>query len=156
MPITWSPRLAVGAPVIDGQHQEIFRRIAAFLGSMAAGQGRAQLMDTLEFLDTYVVEHFAAETAMMREVAYPYLRSHLGAHAHFLAEMRRIRLQIDNDEIETRTVIRAGALFCDWLREHIGTADRDFGAFLLERREGQAPDAPPSAGGAEPQLSDDG
>jgi hemerythrin len=156
MTIAWSPRLAVGVPLIDAQHQELFRRIALFLEAMAAGRGRAQLMDTLQFLDTYVVEHFSAETVLMREAGYPHLQSHLRAHAHFVAEMRRIRLQIDRDEIETRTVVRAGALFCDWLREHIATADRDFGAFLLEHRVDQAPDSPRSAGGAEPQLPDDG
>jgi hemerythrin len=156
MPITWSARLAVGVPVLDGQHQELFRRIAALLESMAAGRGRAHLMDTLDFLDTYVVEHFTAETSMMRKAGYPHLQSHLGAHAHFVAEMRRIRLQIDRDEIETRTVVRAGALFCDWLREHIATSDRDFGTFLTERAAGQAAATPFPAGTAGAASPDDG
>jgi hemerythrin len=156
MPISWSPKLAVGVPVIDAQHQELFRRIAALLRAMSAGRGRAHLMDTLDFLDTYVIEHFTAETAMMREAGYPHLQSHLGSHAHFVAEMRRIRLQIDRDEIETRTVIHAGALFCDWLREHIASSDRDFGVFLTERAVGQAAATPLPEGTAEAASPDDG
>jgi hemerythrin len=155
MPIAWTPKLAVGVPLLDAQHQELFRRIAALLEAMASGRGRAHLVETLRFLDSYVEEHFSAEVAMMREAGYPLLHSHLGAHAHFVSELDKIRRQIGHDEIEARLVIRAGGLLCDWLREHIASSDRDFGSYLAERG------MPESAGPgrtdvAEAPLADDG
>jgi hemerythrin len=156
MPIAWTPKLAVGVPVIDEQHRELFRRIAALLAAMSAGRGRAHLVDTLEFLDAYVLEHFSAETALMRESGYPLLQWHLGAHAHFVAELRKLWLEVDRDELAARTVVRAGGLLCDWLREHIATADRDFGKYLTEQGHPHA--APRVAGGEAanvPALPDD-
>lgn len=133
MPIAWTPKLAVGVAVIDEQHQELFRRVAALLGAMSAGRGRSHLMDTLGWLDGYVIQHFAAEARLMRGSGYPLLDAHLGAHAHLVAELRKIRLEIDRDEIEARLVVRAGALLCDWLRDHIASSDLDLGAFLASK-----------------------
>jgi len=134
MAVRWSPRLAVGVPEIDAQHRELFARVDALLAAMSEGRGRQHLRETFAFLEDYFVEHFRDEVALMRATRYPLAEHHQGLHERFQAELRTLAGEVTAEETPSPlTVVRTGSLCVEWLRNHIGTSDRDFGLYLASR-----------------------
>ena len=122
MNIQWTPALAVGHDTIDGQHQELFRRLGTLLDAMQLGD-RVEIGRLFDFLGAYVVEHFDAEERFMRETAYPGMNVHKAAHDRFVREYHDLRRLYD---VERR--LRGGdhqdaVLGAEWLSTHIGGTD---------------------------------
>lgn len=130
MPITWTPKLAVGVPQIDEEHRELFLRINTLLDAMAASRARHQVEPLIGFLDEYVEVHFGGEAALMHVHRYPEAAEHLAQHAYFVEEYRRLSADVRAGGPTALLTIKLNKLLCDWLRDHIGTTDRRFGAFL--------------------------
>jgi hemerythrin len=133
MAIEWTPKLAVGVDLIDGQHQELFRRVNALLAAMASHEGRGELAGVVAFLREYVVKHFGDEARLMQNARYPELAFHLAEHAQFVEEFKVLAGALAKDGPTTQITIRLSALLCDWLRRHVSTADRELGRFLAAR-----------------------
>jgi hemerythrin-like metal-binding protein len=122
MTIEWTPALAVGHDEIDGQHQELFRRLASLLAAMHAGD-RGEIGLLFDFLGAYVVEHFGAEEALMRETAYPGHNVHKAAHDRFVREYQDLRRLYDASGASSAVTIKTQSWVVDWLRTHIGKTD---------------------------------
>jgi methyl-accepting chemotaxis protein len=128
----WTPALAVGHEGIDAQHQELFRRIGQLLGALEQGNA-AETTRLLEFLGTYVVDHFGMEERVMAEVGYPEAKMHLAAHARFIR---------DYQELAREFVVKGGgAAFgakvknwvVDWLVAHISQVDQRLATYVARR-----------------------
>ena len=76
MYIKWSEDLSVGVELIDEQHKEMFNRINRLLRAIGEIGGAEQVVATADFLQDYVVQHFAAEEEQMVLHEYPGLASH--------------------------------------------------------------------------------
>ncbi|MFT3913547.1 MAG: hemerythrin family protein [Anaeromyxobacteraceae bacterium] len=137
MKVHWTPKLAIGVPVLDDQHRELFRRVAALLSAMADRHGGMHVRQTFQFLDRYVEEHFRDEAKLMRESGYPHLAAHETSHARFVAELRRLETLLEEDGTAARSTVavHAGGLLCDWLRAHIASSDLDFAHYLAAREQ---------------------
>ena len=61
----WKEKYQVGVPLIDEQHEELFKRVNNFIEIIRSGdswQDKVQSVnETLEFMKLYVVEHFRDE-----------------------------------------------------------------------------------------------
>jgi len=139
MSIQWTPRLSVGIEKIDAQHRELIDRVNALLAGLSAHTGKEALEPTVRFVREYTVEHFTAETGLMRAAGYPRLEAHLALHAGFVKDFDALATAIARDGPTSHLLIRASNLLCDWLREHIAGADREFGAFQLAAKRTRAP-----------------
>jgi len=130
MPMPWDPKLAVGVPLLDEEHGEIFRRVNSLLGAMHQGAGGPEAARLLEFLSQYAEGHFRAEERVMARYQYPGLARQLEDHAEFgrRVESLRARLEAGGPSCELSTAVNR--LICGWLREHIGVADAALGRFL--------------------------
>ncbi len=135
MKVHWSPKLAIGVPVLDDQHRELFRRVAALLTAMADKRGGLHVRQTFQFLDRYVEQHFRDEEKLMRESGYTLLSAHQASHARFVAELRKLEalLEEDGGSARSNVAVRTGGLLCDWLRAHIASSDLDFAHHLAAR-----------------------
>jgi hemerythrin len=122
MIIQWTPALAVGHPEIDGQHQELFRRLAALVEAMRGGD-RGEVGLLFDFLGQYVVEHFGAEERYMRETAYPGLNVHKAAHDRFVREYQDLRRLLEANGATAAVTIRTQSWIGDWLQSHIARTD---------------------------------
>lgn len=136
MSMQWSPSLSVGIAEIDAQHKELFGQIQLLHAALSAGRAADQVAPMFDFLETYVREHFAAEEAEMDRMNYPQRRSHKASHAEFIAELQRLRAELDQVGPGPEMAVRLQRRLRDWLVGHIGIMDREFGQFVGRRPAG--------------------
>ena len=101
------------------------------------GQSRDAILETLRFLDAYVVEHFATEVKYMLRYNYPGILLHKAEHEIFLKDFAALKekyttLQAQG-EITTFLGIDIVRKLSEWFTDHIATVDNKMGAFLAER-----------------------
>lgn len=131
--IQWTPALAVGHALIDGQHQELFRRVGSLVDAMREGD-RSEVGRLFTFLGSYVVEHFAAEERLMIGAAFPGYGLHKAAHEGFVGELKELeRLWYASDVATDAIAVRARSWMADWLRAHISVTDVALANHLRDR-----------------------
>jgi hemerythrin len=133
MPILWDPKLAVGVETIDEQHQELFAQVNALLAAMTERRGREEIGPMLDFLASYVVQHFRMEEALMRLHHYPEAAAHAERHAGFVADLKRLDAMFQKDGPSVTLLFQLNGAACEWLREHVSREDRALGEFMKKR-----------------------
>jgi len=131
MPVGWHPSLASGNAEIDGQHQEIFRRLADLVAALEKGS-RDEIPRLFQFLGEYVVQHFGAEERAMAASRYPGANVHLAAHARFVKEYGELRVLYDATGPSFAIAVKTATWVQDWLKAHIYGADRALARHLRE------------------------
>lgn len=131
MSVQWHPSLASGNAEIDGQHQEIFRRLADLVAALEQGR-RDEIPRLFQFLGEYVVLHFGAEERAMKESRYPGANVHMAAHARFVREYGELRLLYDATGPSFAIAVKTATWVQDWLKSHIYGADRALARHLRE------------------------
>lgn len=140
MPIAWSDDLNTGHGAIDGDHREIFRRIAAFQEACQRGRGKAELEGLFEFLGDYVLKHFGEEEALMARHRFADSPEHRELHRDFRSKFAALREEMRGGPPGIHHTIAANYLLGDWWRTHICSADKAFARFLHDET------APPGGG----------
>ncbi len=133
MGIRWTPALAVGHPIIDAQHQEIFRRLDALVQAMAKGD-REEVSRLFDFLGSYTVSHFAEEERLMREIAYAGATVHKAAHERFVRDYLELKQAFEKSGPVAAVVIRTKTWLVDWLKAHIAGTDQELARHLRRPR----------------------
>jgi hemerythrin-like metal-binding protein len=133
MAFAWSSALALGVPVLDEQHEELFRRFGRLEDAILA-RDRTEAPRLLAYLIAYAREHFAAEEALMREVGYPDLERHAAEHRAFAREIERLDLAHARDGSSAALVLRLDLDVGGWLRDHIYASDVALARFVQARR----------------------
>ncbi|HCF57997.1 MAG TPA: hemerythrin [Myxococcales bacterium] len=123
MPIRWTQDLTVGIEAIDQQHQRLFEIVDGLLAAMQAGKGRAEVSKVLDFLNEYVLAHFALEERAMQEMGDPNYASHKGEHDGFVKTIERLKRLHEEGGARTALVIEVNHRVCGWLRNHIAKTD---------------------------------
>jgi hemerythrin len=129
MVVAWDRALALGHAEIDAQHKEIFRRFAALVAAMEAGQP-TEIGLLFDFLGEYAVKHFAAEEAVMATSRYPGANVHAAAHARFVREFAELRALYEINGASTGIAVKTHTWIGDWLRSHIMGVDQGLARFL--------------------------
>lgn len=130
MGIKWSDDLSVGAGLIDDQHRELIARLDALIEEMGGGGGEDSCGDLLGFLEKYIVEHFSEEESYMVRYGYDGLAAHQKEHEAFFPTFAGFKERHEQEGATPMMVIQLQRWLYDWLRDHIRTTDRAFGAFL--------------------------
>ena len=71
MSLQWTKALSVGISEIDDQHKELFGRINKMLNIIVESSEIDETGKVIDFLDEYVVSHFATEEGLMKRFDYP-------------------------------------------------------------------------------------
>jgi len=137
---TWSRALETGHPKIDEQHREIFRRVDALHLAMKSGD-RKESGQLIEFLGTYVGEHFAAEERAMKDSGYRGLSQHALEHGQFVREFMAIGNRFDRHGPSAGVAVDLKTWLASWLKDHILKVDVEF-ARHLERARWSMEDVP--------------
>ncbi len=134
--VEWTPAIAVGDPLIDQQHRELFARANRFVHSLGRASAFEQVRDMLAFLSDYVDEHFEAEERRMREENYPLLDLQIEQHQRFRESLARLGKDLRTFDSRQRLFLlfRTQLLVVDWLVNHTVKLDRHFGTYLKARR----------------------
>ena len=133
MTIAWSPSYAIGYPLIDAQHQELFIRFNALVEACRQREGRKEIVQLFAFLDEYVVKHFNAEEALMAAHDYPDSRMHIKQHRDFIEKLQGWHQHLQQDGSTLDLVIETNEALILWLIRHIRTVDGALGSFLKSR-----------------------
>jgi hemerythrin len=132
-PLEFDPVLLTGHDLIDSQHRELFERVSQLLDASRDRRSGEEVVNLLEYLGRYVVQHFAAEEMLMETSGYDRIESHRLEHRSFVRELEVLRLELKSEGPTSRFVIRVGNRVTAWLREHIYRSDRMLGEWLRAR-----------------------
>ncbi len=130
--ITWTPAIAVGVPLIDEQHQELFRRVNRFYAAVGEGKGKTETIQVMGFLKIYVDRHFYDEENLQRSNGYPHVEDHVAEHQHFQKRFLALQNQFFREGATVAMLEEIEGLVVHWLTEHIGRADVAVGKWLAE------------------------
>lgn len=131
--LEWHPSLASGDGAVDGQHQEIFRRLGDLVAALEQGR-RDEIPRMFDFLGDYVVAHFGAEERLMADSAFPGANVHRAAHARFVRDFRELRALYETTGPSFAIAVKTAIWVRGWLDRHIHGADRVFARFVRESR----------------------
>lgn len=129
----WTDDLTVGIDEIDSQHKSLFLQLEKLLDACVAGGEREEVLAMLDFLDNYVVTHFATEEGLQREHCYPDFEKHRREHEGFLHRINLLKEEIATSAPSRDFVLRVNQTLIDWLRSHILTVDKAASEFLLKK-----------------------
>ena len=133
MLIEWDGVLTTGIPEIDVQHKEIFDRFNSLLIACEHGRSREEALYVLDFLNTYIKQHFADEENLQQDIDYPDLISHRQEHRQFIASFAELEGKFIRQGSTIQLVIKLGKLLGVLLFEHIQLKDRAFVEFYKNR-----------------------
>ncbi|MGE5673453.1 MAG: bacteriohemerythrin [Mycobacterium leprae] len=134
MALQWNDSLVTGIAQVDEQHQELFRRINALLDASLQGKGKMEVGNTLDFLQVYVVTHFADEEALMARNQYPGLARHKELHNAFVADVNKVKETFEQDGASAVLVIMVQRQISQWLWDHIGQEDKALGEYMKQKK----------------------
>jgi hemerythrin len=124
--IEWKEEYALGIETIDDQHKKLFQiadRIYELIRNDVLIDKYDSIIEIINELKDYTVNHFAAEEEYMKSIGYKRLLSQKAAHHDFLHKMGEIELdKIDNGQnvylLETLDFV------VEWLGQHILKEDK--------------------------------
>lgn len=130
----WKEHYRVGSELIDTQHQELFKRVETFIKVVqdeGAWEERIQeVKSTLEFMQHYVIIHFADEEALQEEIGYPEIDRHRAIHNEFRGEISAFAKRVETEGFDEEAVQEFGAKVMTWLIMHVGKEDQKIGEFI--------------------------
>ena len=132
MYLNWDWTLDIGIESIDNQHKELINRLDQLLTSVEEGKGHNEVIETLDFLEKYVVKHFNDEEEIQKKINYPLFDIQHNQHEEFKNELKEFRKIF---EVEGSTVALALDILeklLDWFKNHIINLDKDLGDYLIE------------------------
>lgn len=130
MAIEWTEDLAMGVAEIDDQHKELFRRINQLLEACTQRQGKDAVGKIIEFLGSYVVEHFGSEERYMAIYGYPESAVHHEQHSQFIRSFQELKDKFETDGPGVHIIIMTNRTVVGWLTGHIRRMDKSLGEFL--------------------------
>jgi hemerythrin len=131
MAIEWRRDLEIGIAEIDDQHKELFRVCAEQLDACMHGKGSEEVGNSLRFLRDYVRNHFAAEERLQKKLGYPRHALHHMQHERFIADLAELEETLMKNGASVSLVIKTNRTMIDWMINHIGGPDREFGDFIV-------------------------
>lgn len=133
MAIKWHESLSVGVSEIDQQHQELFRRLNQLLEACNQGKGKESVRELVNFLQEYVVEHFATEERLQKQHGFPGYAEHRAKHAEFMRAAGELKFTLEEQGPTLPFIIAVNKVVVDWLAQHISKMDKEFGRFLATK-----------------------
>jgi hemerythrin-like metal-binding protein len=127
---TWSDALRTGVTEIDDQHQLLFKRAEVVREAAMAGQGSAEVRDTIDFLLDYASVHFETEARYMRVSAFPEEQLHVSEHQKLTRTLQRAAQAYQEQGATPKLAEELVGFFESWLASHIHDHDRRLAGWL--------------------------
>lgn len=128
--IVFTKNLEIGIKEIDDQHKELFKRVNDLFEACNKKMGKEEIGSTLNFLCSYVHKHFSDEQKYQLKYNYPEYAQHLKIHNAFLKEVDEMKKEFDENGATIGFIIKFNQKVVDWLINHIGKTDKQFGNFV--------------------------
>lgn len=133
----WKEKYKIGVELIDRQHEELFRRVSDFIGTVRSENPWEtklfKVKETLEFMKDYVITHFRDEEAYQAEINYPGLEKHKKIHDDFKAEVAEFVRLFEETGFDEDLVQRFSGKLLAWLINHVAGIDQKIGDYAREQ-----------------------
>lgn len=126
----WNENLKVGIPLIDSQHRELCNRIDSLFDACGKGQGKEEIVKTVEFLEQYTIFHFGQEEELQRKSAYPKIAEHKAMHEYFKSEIAKLKTDIQENGVSVATISKTNYFLMNWLLNHIQKVDSELKNYI--------------------------
>lgn len=132
MAISWKEDLAIGIDRIDNQHKELVARIDGLFEACNRGRGKDEIQKVVDYLEEYVVTHFADEEALQKEYGYPEYNTHKQLHDQFIKDFGALKDSL-REGVTPSLIIKMNKLLVDWLLNHIKKSDKALGVYIKDK-----------------------
>ncbi len=119
----WDKSLATGNDVIDEQHQQLIATLNKLIIANNEGAGESVLRETLDFLMTYVEQHFHDEEALQIQYNYPKYAAHKQMHDGFRIVVHGLMDRLAGEGCTHALINNTLTTMADWLIMHIKDED---------------------------------
>lgn len=126
----WNDNLKIGVTLIDQEHKELCDRIDRLLAACTKGKGKDEIMETVEFLESYTIKHFNDEEKLQRASAYPKIKEHKALHEYFKGEIANLKEDIQKNGANIATISKTNYFLMDWFLNHIQKTDSELVQYI--------------------------
>jgi hemerythrin-like metal-binding protein len=128
----WKPSYETGIAEIDHDHRQLVGIINELYEAIKEGHGRDAKGQSIDRLLDYVNQHFQTEASFMRVYGYPQQETH--EQEHQLLQQKVVKMERQRRAGNTLPATELLTFLCDWLRNHVTTADKELGVYLKKAR----------------------
>lgn len=129
----WTQDIETGIEILDSQHARYFEFVNDFLSAAAnADSSTSDLVERLDFLIRYAMEHFSSEQNIMKQEGYPGYQEHFEEHMKFLKHVGALRNQVNEDGPNDKLIREVRFYTLEWFVEHIQSIDMKVVEFLRQ------------------------
>ena len=128
----WDNSIALGIPLIDEQHKNLFEWINTLSEAVENNIEAEAVGEVIWKLITYVTEHFHEEERLMLSSHYPGLSAHRKEHDKFVFRLQEIQNNFNSGHEMGKNI---HDLLVEWLVCHIKGTDQGYSTFIRQRAE---------------------
>lgn len=121
--LDWNETFSIGEPLLDAQHQELFKIINA----LPEDGDRAKVRACVLRLFRYTREHFSAEEDYMRSIRYVGIEEHIRIHEDLIEKLSAIAQEPLG---ATAADLSFKRFVLQWISEHILVCDKAIQKFV--------------------------
>lgn len=133
MKIHWDNSLNTGNSVVDGQHQELCRRVGILVEACKEDAAKEAVQETIRFIEMYMDEHFSTEENLMKECGFPDIEAHRAEHREFCGQVDRIKKLFEIHGADYSLAIDTINTIYGWVGSHIHGHDKALSRFIHEQ-----------------------
>ncbi|OHD64088.1 MAG: hypothetical protein A2176_08750 [Spirochaetes bacterium RBG_13_51_14] len=128
----WNKELETGIEEIDNQHRELIKRIESLDLAIYGGKAKVELVMMIEYLESYVNEHFDAEESLMMKINYPDISRHISEHKSFRELFARIKREYMEKGANNYLAMELDREVRKWFENHLLVTDTAYASYLRE------------------------
>ncbi len=132
--IKWDPKLKIGIPQIDQQHETLVNMCNDFYQSLLQNNNSDEykeiVRETLEKCMRYAETHFKDEEKLMLASKFPGYKAHKASHDAFVEKVDITYSDIDH--LPIAEAIKFAHFLYNWIQNHIAYEDRLYLPNLME------------------------
>lgn len=134
MNFEWKKELETGIDSLDSHHRGIYSRANTFFQKCEEGAGVDEIGALLDDLEKYAKMHFSYEEHLQHINKFSELKNQQTSHAMFLNDLTELRTALEINGPTKELILLTKGKLIRWLRQHIGTMDKEFSAFVKQKQ----------------------
>ena len=115
----WDSGLETGYEKIDSQHMQLIGMVNKLIEASSTGKDAAMVIETLDFLANYAIDHFADEEKLQQDFKYPDYADHKRKHDGFKMVVAGLIQRVRNEGPTKELIESVCNTIGSWLLEHI-------------------------------------
>lgn len=128
----WKDAYLIGVNQIDQQHKQLIGSLNDLLVCVQRTPDTMtdQCRQTIDFLKSYSVNHFAAEEMFQESIRFPHIEEHREMHRSFADTLHELELKLIRTDYNPTTIHEVTHLLTQWWLFHIIKEDRRMADYL--------------------------